>query len=337
MRPESLHNHTTHSDGKLTYPEIFRLAEGHGVGVMAFTDHDALPDRDALAFLDSVRDREMKWVIGIEMTSALPRELGGKIVGDFHIVGLFVDPENVALKDHCERAQAARIDRMEGIVRNLQGLGFDITAEDCLRASGGESVGRPHIVEALHAKPENLAVEERLRGEMEEAAKSDTSIAERYAVMMGQGPKQYPYGLYLTPTSFRPAYVEHTYMPPMDDAVALIRGAGGIAILAHYFTVAGRISTEMLEGFFRDGRLDGAEVLYGLSFEGTSREKEIVEQRRAVAEIVSRTGALRSAGADTHHAEDLGFYLPQAAEVSPGMAEVMLRSGKADRRFSSFL
>jgi hypothetical protein len=91
----------------------------------------------------------------------------------------------------------------------------------------------------------------------------------------------------------------------------------------------------MLEELITQGRLDGAEVLYGLAFNGTSRHEEILRELAAVGELISRHSAMRSAGADAHRKEDLEQYLPYAGGTA-GMAEAILATGKADRRFSSF-
>ncbi|MCX6738641.1 MAG: PHP domain-containing protein, partial [Candidatus Parcubacteria bacterium] len=99
---ESLHTHTTLSDGKLSHKEMFELAESLGVAVVAFTDHDAVLNEGALAYLESVRSSGMKWVSGIEISSAPPKEVEGLGKGGLHIIGLFVDPKNEALKEHCQ-------------------------------------------------------------------------------------------------------------------------------------------------------------------------------------------------------------------------------------------
>ena len=146
---ESLHNHTTASDGTQTYLEVLEAARRNKVGLVAFTDHDTLPSAADLKILRDY-DGPVKWMVGCEISSGLPIELGGGVTSSLHILGLFTDPTNKALLDHCVKAVAARIERMERIVTNLKSLGFNISVEDCMAASGGETVGRPHIVRALN-------------------------------------------------------------------------------------------------------------------------------------------------------------------------------------------
>ena len=48
---ESLHNHTNISDGKENHLEVLETAEKNNFGIIAFTDHDILPDKAILAQL----------------------------------------------------------------------------------------------------------------------------------------------------------------------------------------------------------------------------------------------------------------------------------------------
>lgn len=335
---ESLHTHTTLSDGKLSHLELFELAESLGVTVLAYTDHDAVPDAKALEVLETLRHRATKWIIGIEISAALPKDMGGAHVGNLHILGLFVDPANPQLREHCSKAQIARVERMEGMVRRLNDLGFVISAEDCLRESGGESVGRPHIVSALAAHPENTAIMEGLRQKMQEEAKEDPLIARAYEQMMAKGESQYPYALFLSPEAFRPAYEEHRYMPDLDEAAALIRGAGGVAILAHYFSVARQIDMPAFERLIAEGRLDGAEIVYGLRMEGTPEAARVEADRASIAEILRRHKAVPAGGSDAHTREDLEYFASQSrfSDMTNGLTRAILASGRVQKAFSSF-
>lgn len=109
---ETLHTHTTLSDGKLSHKEMFELAESLGVSIIAFTDHDAVPGDETLAYLNGVHGSSTKWILGIEITAGLPKELSDQSNGGLHIIGLFLDPKNNALLEHCEKAQKARVERM---------------------------------------------------------------------------------------------------------------------------------------------------------------------------------------------------------------------------------
>lgn len=333
---ESLHTHTTLSDGKMTHQELFDLAESLGVSVLAFTDHDAVPSPAIMTELEGLRGRDTKWIIGTELTCNLPRELAPATAG-VHLIGLFVDPQNEALLKHCERAQASRITRMRKIVEGLQGLGFIITAEDCLAASGGESVGRPHIVEALKRRTENNTVMEKIRLEMRTAGESDPDIKERYDQMMQKGERQYPYSLILSPEAFRSTYFENDYMPDLDEAVALVRNAGGVAIIAHYFTVRTKLPLEILEKLLAEKRLDGVEVVYGMRAYGTTEEYAIEKERAILREMSKKHGTIMAGGSDAHTREDLALFSNSDwfSGETAGFTENILATGKVSKKFSS--
>src|SRR5512135_1753213 len=158
MQYQTLHAHTTTSDGKYGYLRWLDLCRDNNIGVLAYTDHDSLPSVRSLKLLMKNKKHKTRWIIGVEISSGWPTDLGGGATSGLHLVGLFVDPTNKNLLDHCKKAKEARITRMQKIVKNLNNLGFTLTAADCLKASGGESVGRPHIVKAINYHPENVKI-----------------------------------------------------------------------------------------------------------------------------------------------------------------------------------
>lgn len=333
---ESLHTHTTLSDGKLSHREMFELAQTLGISVVAFTDHDSVPSDTIISELETLREEKTKWVIGIEITANLPRELRPE-TGAMHIIGLFINPENKELLEHCRLAQEARIKRMNKIVDNLQKLGFRITGADCLEMSGGESIGRPHIVQALKKYPENNVVMEKIRKEMAIEASVDHTVQEQYARMMQKGESNYPYTLFLTPNAFRKGYAEHEYMPDLDESVKLIRGAGGVAVLAHYFTVRQKMPLHLLERLLSEKRLDGVEVVYGLREYGTDGETEMNTERQALREMAEKYGVLALGGSDAHTAEDLERYVTNDwfSRETSGFTEKILATGRVNKKYSS--
>jgi predicted metal-dependent phosphoesterase TrpH len=293
---ESLHNHTTASDGTQTYNEVLADAERLGYGTIAFTDHDTLPTPNVMTQLRAYTG-PVKWLIGCEISSGLPRELGGGPTGMFHILGLFTDPTNDALIEHCRRAVEARTERMETMVSNLSSLGFTITAADCLIASGGETVGRPHIVKALGMHPENTGVITRIKGEMAAAAMASASVAMDYMRMNERDPSDYPYRLFLSDDAFIPGiYVDYLYSIDMDASVKLIRDAGGIAILAHWPTISRKI-------FLRDGRLDGVELRTGFV------DSQVEHQGNELAQMAKATGRTWTIGIDGHREKDMNRFI----------------------------
>jgi predicted metal-dependent phosphoesterase TrpH len=335
---ESLHTHTALSDGKLSHKQMFELSEFLNISVIAYTDHDVVLNEEALAYLESVRSSKTKWISGIEISSAPPKEIEGLGKGGLHIVGLFVDPRNEALREHCRKAQVARIERMQKIVSNLHAIGFTVSEEDCLRASGGESVGRPHVVEALNSHPENEGVIKNLTEEMKRDALLDKELNMKYEAMINGGAHQLPYSLFLSRDAYRPAYADVSYSPDLDETVALIRNAGGIALIAHYFTVKKKMPFPFIEKLLAEKRIDGMETVYGLWHVGKNDEAELETEKGEVRELLKKYGALESGGPDAHTEEDIRQYanLAEFAAPSVGMTEKILASGKAQKIHSSF-
>jgi predicted metal-dependent phosphoesterase TrpH len=334
---ESLHTHTMLSDGKLSHKEMLELAGNLGVSVIAFTDHDALPDDKTLAYLESVRGSAAKWIIGIEITAGLPKELAGQSHGGLHIIGLFTDPKNPELLLHCKKAQKARVERMEHMVANLKNLGFTISTEDCLKASDGDSVGRPHIVEALAMHQENQGITERLIKEMKKDAEHDLALRSQYERMIEAGERQYPYTLFLSGDSYRKAYMEPIYCPDLDEAVALIRGAGGIASIAHYFTVKKKMPLSFVGQLLREKRIDGMETVYGMWNIEKDSAREDADDQKELGRLLRENEGIETGGSDAHKEEDLRQYasLRDFSSKSIGMTEKILSTGKVNRGFSS--
>lgn len=274
---ESLHTHTNDSDGEATHTEVLEAAEANGFGVVAFTDHDAVLNEERLAQLGEY-DGPVNWISGVELSSGLPREKGGGTTSNLHILGLFVNPSNQKLREHCRKTNEARNERMQKIVGNLQELGFRISEKDCLEASGGESVGRPHIVSAVMKHEDNQPVLEKLKTELAEAAKYDDEAA-RIHQEIEDNPEQLPYKLFLDSEAFKKGvYAEYTYWQDLDSTVELIRNAGGIAIWAHWWTIVKKVDRETLEQIVEDGRVDGLETRFPLERESKDTQENILQE-----------------------------------------------------------
>lgn len=318
--------------------EVLNTANRHGLSVITFTDHDALPNKETVNLLKNNKEHPTKWVMGIELSSGLPLEIGGGSFSGLHIVGLFVDPTDQKLQEHCRKAQEARVARMEQMVANLRGLGFKISANDCLKASGGEAVGRPHIVTALKDKEENLVIIEQLRQKMQQAAEKDPAIEVTYESMMQQGEHQYPYQLFLTNNSFIPnVYVNYQYWVDLDKSVELIRNAGGLAVIAHYSTAKSKIPTAMLTRLLEQNRLDGAEVVFGLHAYDTEQEKDTEKDRQLCRDLCQKYNKITSGGVDIHTKEDFVDFVAADwyAKETIGMAERIIDQTGVNTKWSS--
>jgi len=151
---------------------------------------------------------------GLEEAVAAGAELGVEVIpgveisakhpgGSMHILGYFLDWQSRTLAARLAVLQQARAERNPRIIAKLNALGIPLTLAQVEAVSGGGQIGRPHIARALW--------EAGFVGSIQEA-----------------------FDLYLSNQGR--AYVEKFRFPP-EEAIAMIREAGGVAVLAHPFTL----------------------------------------------------------------------------------------------------
>ena len=183
-----LHIHTTASDGSLTPTQVVQLARKKGFSLIAVTDHDTMGG--VAEALEAGKKYNVDVVPGVEISSGVTLEV--------HMLGYGMSPDHPVMKAMMEDMRAARVERMERIIENLQKMGVPITVEEVEAVAGG-AIGRPHIAQVLIAH--GLVPEVR------------TAFRE----YIGVGAK---------------AYVERRKMTS-EQVVANIRDAGGVPVLAH--------------------------------------------------------------------------------------------------------
>ena len=303
-----LHCHTVASDGVLTHEAVLELATKYDIGTIAFTDHDTLIDPELFEKLRGARG-DIDIISGIEVSANYTSEVEGEI-SLFHIIGLFVDPTNKAFRDYCCEAKEKRLERSTRVVANLNNIGFRLTVEEVLAQSDDGNIGRPHIVRALLAHPENLAHIDALMLEFKaasEQSKSDSSLRGAYEATAAADAWGKVFGLVLTDRAFKKGiYVPYLHRLSMDEAVALIRGAGGIAILAHWSYIKNKLTPEILKKIASEGRLDGIETAYAfVSPEyNDDRAADFSKDRDYIKQLNSEFHLAGGGGGDLHKPED---------------------------------
>ena len=145
-----------------------------------------------------------------------------------HILGLLFDSSNSELMNTLEKTRENRHGRMEKIIARINEAGIDITMSDVLaELSDGATLGRPHLADALVKK-----------GVV-------ASRDEAFTQMLHNNSKY---------------YVSH-YSPTPEDAIALIKAAGGVSVIAHPMAShRGRTISLETFGSLIDSGLDGIEV-----------------------------------------------------------------------------
>ncbi len=186
-----LHAHSNVSDGTLTPGEVVMRAHAHGVQIFALTDHDEIA---GLAPATQVaQELDLRFVPGVEISVTW----GGLTI---HMVGLGVDPDNVALRNGLARVRAGRLKRAQCMAQGLAQIGIEGAYEGALRyAVNRDMLSRTHFA--------------------------------RWMVDVGRCTSvREVFGRYLTPG--KPGYVAH-HWATLTEAVSWICGAGGTAVLAH--------------------------------------------------------------------------------------------------------
>ncbi|HEX4467918.1 MAG TPA: PHP domain-containing protein [Gemmatimonadaceae bacterium] len=169
-----------------------------------------------------------------------------------HVLGLHLQQVG-RLEAQLRVLRTMRLTRAERIVVRLNELGVRVTLEDVLVQAGGGAVGRPHVARAL--VNEGWA----------------TDLRDAFDRYLGNG---------------RAAFVPKDRLS-INDAIAMIHDAGGLAVLAHPGQSGTRKRIEMLVGT----GLDGIEVRH------PSHNAEDIARLSALAE---HFGLIPSGGSDWH-------------------------------------
>ncbi len=185
-----LHVHTTASDGQLSPTEIVHQALEIGLAAIAITDHDTT--EGIAEALGAAKGTGLDVIPGVEISTDIP-------YAKVHILGYHISYRDPGLCNELERFRASRLDRAQRMVTKLSRMGLPVEWERVRQIASGESIGRPHIAQALLEKGYVSSPEEAFR-------------------------------LYIGRNG--PAYVERYKLSP-PEALRIILAANGLPVLAH--------------------------------------------------------------------------------------------------------
>lgn len=135
-----LHCHSTASDGVLAPADVVARAAEHGVDVLALTDHDVT---DGIVEAQAAADEcGLQLVPGVEVSVTWNKKL-------VHIVGLGIDPENVALQQGLASLREKRLIRAQKMAEKLEKAGVPDALAGAMRYAGGEVLSRTHFARYL--------------------------------------------------------------------------------------------------------------------------------------------------------------------------------------------
>lgn len=212
----------------------------------------AITDHDTLEGLEPALLYKNKKALNINVVPGieLNTEAGEQEV---HILGYFIDYYNSRLIGRLEQIKTARYERAEKMIDKINKLGISISFKEVQDLAQGDLIGRPHIALAMI---QNNYV---------------SSIAEAFNKYIGRG---------------KPAYVNRYKFSP-QEAVELIKAAGGIPVLAHPGLISDR---KIIFDLIKMG-IEGIEVYY-------PQHKEVQIQK--FLELSTQYNLLVTGGSDYH-------------------------------------
>jgi 3',5'-nucleoside bisphosphate phosphatase len=216
---------------------------------------------------------------------------------EVHILGYFIDHTDPVLNDTLLRLRVGRVGRARRMAELLSEMGAPVGIERILELAGEGAVCRPHVARAL--------IE----------AGHVTTYEEAFTRYIGRG---------------GPAYVERLKLTPVE-ACGLIRGAGGLPVLAHpvYFDRLGMMKTpfEMDSGLAELSAvgLVGLEVYYP-GYDAITIEYLLSQARRHRLLV---TGGTDFHGIRANESGPGGIYVPR--KVVRRLREAWTAQGTAAR------
>jgi hypothetical protein len=178
--------------------------------------------------------------------------------GEFHLLGIGLSGDTGALGEALWRVQAARRGRNLRMVEKMQTAGIPITMEEIEDTAGGVIVSRAHFARVL--------VRKKIVGSIDAAFKR----------LIGKG---------------MPYYEPRTCLP-LEEATALIRRAGGIAVIAHPVSLGLHgPALRVYVGACRDRGVSGIEAWH---------PNHTVKESRRFERLAQSLGMVVTGGSDFH-------------------------------------
>ena len=151
-----LHTHTARSDGVLEPLELYEQMRAWGSLLVAITDHDTLAGaRELLAAGRGAPGTSgPRILVGVEINTRVDEEVeavGGseERLGELHILGLGVDPDDPGLETVLAEQRGARERRLDLTLARLRELDMDVASHLPQVEGGIDALGRPHVARAL--------------------------------------------------------------------------------------------------------------------------------------------------------------------------------------------
>jgi len=194
-----LHVHTYYSDGTLSPTEIIKWAKKSKLDQIAITDHDGIEGIQEALIAGEAL--EILVIPGIEFSVDESNGIG------MHMLGYRIDILNKDLNNRLEYIKQKRKERNDKLMDALSELGYPLAYDDMKKRGKGDYIGKPDFARGL--------------------------INKGYIAKFSEAFEE---GQFLMSENVRKIKKEKL---SAKEAIELIYGAGGIAVLAHPMKVTG--------------------------------------------------------------------------------------------------
>jgi predicted metal-dependent phosphoesterase TrpH len=259
MTRVDMHMHTVASDGELEPEALVERCADAGLGVIAVTDHNSMASVPRAQAACDARD--------IELVHAC--EISTRWQGrEHHCLAYFVPLDDARFRERIDRVRRADLERSRRWIENAAAQDFPITWAMVEERCGADRVPPFALLRSLLL--EVTAGDPRM----------DACRGERPANLWAD---------WFAPG--RPLATEPPWQPELPEAIAWVREAGGVPVLAHPGASLGPLDPETTFAELRGEGLGGVEAW-------TTWHKPEQSQR---FEVLARAAGLEvTAGADFH-------------------------------------
>lgn len=179
---------------------------------------------------------------------------------EIHLLGYGIDINNTSLTHHLDSFKQSREDRAVKILTKLHELDIDLDLEHIQERTPNNTIARPHIAAEL--------------------------VTRGYAHDLREAFSRYLY-------DYGPAY-EAKVEFPIEDAIQLIKKAGGVSVIAH----PGKMVSEKDVRYFFSTGMNGIEVIH---------PNHTLYLQKKYHSLAKMYGAIETGGSDFHGLKDYEF------------------------------
>jgi len=285
-----MHMHTVASDGDLTPEELVERCHAAGLTTIAITDHNST--RSVRRAAAAAAEHGMELIPACEISTRWHDR-------EHHLLAYFVALDDPVFGERLERVRQADLERSRRWVANAQREGFALRWEDVEALAGPDRV--PPFALLGRALVESGGDDPRMAPYRE-------SRGRLYNDWFGSG---------------KPLSTEAPDQPALAEAIAWVREAGGVPVLAHPGATLGSLDPEAAFAEL------GAEGLGGVEAWTTWHRPEQSERFEALARAA---GLAVTAGAD-FHGPTVKPFVANPGQVTHNGAEVLdgLRRARESR------